>query len=94
MNILLLMIPLALVLLVAAVWAFVWAVRRGQFEDLDTPAIDILREDETERATRARVEARRQAAADAAQDGAGAPREGAGDTGDTGDDTRRDRSAD
>ena len=91
MNILLLMIPLALVLLVAAVWAFVWAVRRGQFEDLDTPAIDILREDETERATRARVQARRQAAEEAAQDGAGTPREGAGDTGD---DTRRDRSAD
>lgn len=42
MNILLLMIPLALVLLVAAILAFVWAVRRGQFEDLDTPAIDIL----------------------------------------------------
>ena len=62
MNILLLMIPLALVLLVAAILAFVWAVRRGQFEDLDTPAIDILREDPTERATRARVEARRAAA--------------------------------
>ncbi|MCE7033105.1 cbb3-type cytochrome oxidase assembly protein CcoS [Lysobacter sp. GX 14042] len=63
MNILLFMIPLALVLLVVAIWAFVWAVRRGQFEDLDTPAIDILREDATERATRARVERRRQAAA-------------------------------
>lgn len=59
MNILLFMIPLALVLLVVAIWAFVWAVRRGQFEDLDTPAIDILREDATERATRARVERRR-----------------------------------
>ena len=43
MNILLVMIPLSLLLLAAAVWAFVWAVRRGQFEDLDTPAIDILR---------------------------------------------------
>lgn len=68
MNILLLMIPLALVLLVCAIAAFVWAVRRGQFEDLDTPAIDILREDPTERATRARVEARRAAAR--GQDGA------------------------
>ena len=67
MNILLLMIPLALVLLVAAILAFVWAVRRGQFEDLDTPAIDILREDPTERATRARVEARRAAAMDGEQ---------------------------
>ena len=32
-----------------AVAVFVWAVRRGQFEDLDTPALDILRDDEHER---------------------------------------------
>jgi cbb3-type cytochrome oxidase maturation protein len=49
MNILLFLIPLSLLLLVAAVWAFVWAVNRDQFEDLDTPAIDILREDPHER---------------------------------------------
>ena len=42
MNILLLLIPLSLLLLVAAIWAFVWAVKRGQFDDLDTPALDIL----------------------------------------------------
>lgn len=42
MNILLFLIPLSLLLLLTAVWAFVWAVRRGQFDDLDTPAIDIL----------------------------------------------------
>ena len=42
MNILLLLIPISLVLLLAAIGAFVWAVRRGQFDDLDTPAIDIL----------------------------------------------------
>ena len=44
MNILLLLIPLSLLLLVAAIWAFVWAVKRGQFDDLDTPAIDILQD--------------------------------------------------
>ena len=33
------------VLLVLAIWAFVWAVRRGQFDDLDTPALDILDDD-------------------------------------------------
>jgi cbb3-type cytochrome oxidase maturation protein len=49
MNILLLLIPLSLLLLGVAVWMFVWAVRRGQFEDLDTPALDILRDDEHER---------------------------------------------
>ena len=42
MNILLLLIPLSLVLLVAAIYAFVWAVRNDQFEQLDTPALDIL----------------------------------------------------
>lgn len=45
MNILLLLIPLSLMLLVAAIAMFVWAVRRGQFDDLDTPALDILRDD-------------------------------------------------
>lgn len=46
MAILLLLIPLSLMLLVMAIWAFAWAVKRGQFDDLDTPAIDILRDDE------------------------------------------------
>ena len=46
MTILLLLIPLSLLLLGAAVWAFAWAVRRGQFDDLDTPALDILCDDE------------------------------------------------
>ena len=46
MNILLMLIPLALLLLAVAIAAFVWAVRRGQFDDLDTPALDILREDD------------------------------------------------
>lgn len=50
MIILLLMIPLSLVLLLAAGWAFWWAVRRDQFEDLDTPALDILRTDLHDRA--------------------------------------------
>ena len=46
MNILLALIPISLLLLGIAIWAFVWAVRRGQFDDLDTPAIDILRDDD------------------------------------------------
>jgi len=45
MNILLLLIPISLMLLGAAVWAFVWAVRKGQFDDLDTPALDVLDDD-------------------------------------------------
>ena len=46
MNILLLLIPLSLLMLGAAIWAFVWAVRGGQFDDLDTPALDILVDDD------------------------------------------------
>lgn len=45
MNILLLLVPLSLMLLGVAIWAFAWAVRRGQFDDLDTPALDILADD-------------------------------------------------
>jgi cbb3-type cytochrome oxidase maturation protein len=44
MNILFLLIPLSLMLLLAIVGAFFWAVRNGQFEDLDTPPLDVLRE--------------------------------------------------
>ena len=43
MAILLVLVPISLVLLGIAVWAFVWAVRSGQYDDLDTPAIDMLR---------------------------------------------------
>jgi len=46
MNILLMLIPISLVLLIVAVAAFVWAVKRGQFDDLDTPALDILEDNE------------------------------------------------
>jgi cbb3-type cytochrome oxidase maturation protein len=47
MNILLALIPISLLLLGAAIWAFVWAVRKGQYDDLDTPALDILVDDDT-----------------------------------------------
>ena len=46
MNILYLLIPLALVLLGIAIWAFMWAVRSGQFEDLEGPAHRILMDDD------------------------------------------------
>lgn len=42
MSILYLLIPLSLVLLAVAVWAFFWAVRSGQFDDLEGPAHRIL----------------------------------------------------
>ena len=40
------LIPLSMGLLILAVAAFVWAVKRGQFDDLDTPALDILEDDD------------------------------------------------
>lgn len=46
MNILLALVPISLVLLGLAIWAFVWAVRKGQYDDLDTPALDILVDDD------------------------------------------------
>ena len=49
MNILMFLIPVSMLFLGLAVWAFIWAVKRGQFEDLDTSALDILREDEHDR---------------------------------------------
>ncbi len=47
MSILYVLIPLALLLLGFAVWAFFWAVGSGQFDDLDTPAIRIIMDDDT-----------------------------------------------
>lgn len=47
MNILLALIPISLLLLGAAIWAFVWAVKHGQYDDLDTPPLDILVDDDT-----------------------------------------------
>jgi len=46
MNILYLLIPLGLVLVSVMVFAFFWAVKRGQFDDLDTPAVQILLDDD------------------------------------------------
>ena len=45
MNVLLFMIPFALVLGFGFVAVFLMAVRRGQFDDLETPAHRILKED-------------------------------------------------
>ncbi|HJS89464.1 MAG TPA: cbb3-type cytochrome oxidase assembly protein CcoS [Steroidobacteraceae bacterium] len=46
MGIIYVLIPISLVLLGFACWAFFWAVGNGQFEELDGPAWEILAEDE------------------------------------------------
>jgi cbb3-type cytochrome oxidase maturation protein len=47
-SVIFVLLPLAFVLAIAAVWAFVRATRTGQFDDLDTPAHRILHDDEVE----------------------------------------------
>lgn len=45
MSILLVLIPLSLALVVFAGWGFFWAVGAGQFDDLESPGWDALRDD-------------------------------------------------
>ena len=42
MSVLFIVLPLALIASGAAVCAFVWSVRRGQLDDLDTPPLRAL----------------------------------------------------
>ena len=43
------LLPLALLIAAIAVGFFIWAARTGQFDDLDTPAIRILFDDDEPR---------------------------------------------
>lgn len=52
MEILFVLIPLGIVLLAVAVWAFVWAVRTGQFEDLEGPAWRVILDEDDPRIPR------------------------------------------
>lgn len=42
MNVIVILLPLALLLAFTFVAAFVWAAGRGQYDDLDTPAHKML----------------------------------------------------
>jgi len=44
-SIIYVLIPLALVILAAGIGAWVWAVRRGQYDDMTTPAVRMLNDD-------------------------------------------------
>lgn len=46
MDILYLLIPLGMVFLALVIVAFLWAVKSGQYEDLDGPAHRILMDDD------------------------------------------------
>ena len=46
MSVIYVLLPVAGLLAAAAVVAFIWAVRRGQFDDLDTPAIRAVQDED------------------------------------------------
>lgn len=46
MTILYVVLPLALLIAAGAVWGFSWAIRRGQFDDLETPSQRMLLDDD------------------------------------------------
>lgn len=64
MEVIYILIPLSLVLVAVIIGFVVWAVKSGQFEDLDRPAYRILDDDDGLRAERRG----RDAAADEAND--------------------------
>lgn len=45
MSVVFIVLPLALLVVGAAVGAFVWSARSGQMDDLDTPAVRMLHDD-------------------------------------------------
>lgn len=49
MDILYLLIPLAVIIMIVAGAAFMWAVKSGQYEDLEGPAHRILMDDDDPR---------------------------------------------
>ena len=48
MSVLFVVSPVSLLLAATAVGLFVWATRDGQFDDLETPAMRALFDDETD----------------------------------------------
>jgi len=46
MTVILIVLPLGLLLAAGAVAAFIWATRSGQFDDLETPAMRAVHDDE------------------------------------------------
>jgi cbb3-type cytochrome oxidase maturation protein len=49
MSVLYVLVVVALLMVIGAVVAFVWSVRHGQFDDLETPAVRMLHGDSDDR---------------------------------------------
>jgi len=48
MEIIYWLIPLSIIILIGAIYLFFWAVKDGQFDDLESPAVSILFDDDLE----------------------------------------------
>ena len=46
MSVIFIVLPLAIVVVMVAVGAYIWSARGGQFDELDTPAVRMLHDDE------------------------------------------------
>lgn len=46
MSMIFVVLPLGLLIATAAVLAFIWAARSGQFDDMETPQVRVLFDDE------------------------------------------------
>jgi cbb3-type cytochrome oxidase maturation protein len=51
MEIIYLLIPLSVILVGVIIWVFLWAIRSGQFDDLEGPAHRILMDDDSPQLT-------------------------------------------
>ena len=55
MDIVFVLLPLAIILALLGVLAFVWSVRSGQYDDLETPAIRTLFDEETDSCSETKI---------------------------------------
>lgn len=46
MSMLYVLIPLAVVLLAVAIWALIWAIKNGQFDDLESHGWSVVLDDD------------------------------------------------
>ncbi len=46
MSVLFIVVPMALVIVGVALAGYLWAVRTGQMDDLETPGLRVIRDDE------------------------------------------------
>ena len=60
MEIVIILIPLAMIILAIAIGAFFWAVRNDQFDDLDSPAWRVIFDDQEQRKDQDRHPSREQ----------------------------------